>query len=287
MTRPARAPELPDLPTDGTLRWSASVRETHGAVVWEHDASAVLPTASVGKLLLLLESARQLTGGLRRPDEVLRRTDDDRVGDSGLWDELLVDALPLADVAVLVAAHSDNTATNVLLREVGLDGVDALRSRLGLVGTRLLDRVRRNRDPAVSPPYPSVGSADELSLLAQRISCGAAVSAEADALVRGWLASGADLSMVASAFGLDPLAHRAADHPRIGGRPALLWNKTGTDVGVRAEVGHLTLGPADADGSPVGRAYAVCAAWDPSALDRTSQVLAAMRAVGAWVRTLT
>lgn len=279
-------PVPPELPTDGRLRWSASVRDSHGAVVWEQDASAVLPTASVGKLLLLLESARLLTEGLRRPDELLHRTDDDRVGDSGLWDELLVDALPLADVAVLVGAHSDNTATNVLLRDVGLDGVDALRDRLGLVDTRLLDRVRRHRDPAVSPPYLSVGSAEELSLLAHRISCGTAVSVETDGLVRGWLASGADLSMVASAFGLDPLAHRAADHPQIGGRTALLWNKTGTDDGVRAEVGFLALGPGG--GAPIGLAYAVCAAWDASAQDRTSDVLAAMRAVGEWwVRTLT
>ena len=49
----------------------------------------------------------------------------------------------------------------------------------------------------------------------------------------GWLSLNADLSMVASAFGLDPLAHRSADHG------LLLVNKTGTDGGVRSEVGVL------------------------------------------------
>jgi beta-lactamase class A len=61
---------------------------------------------------------------------------------------------------------------------------------------------------------------------------------EPDTLVRQWLSANVDLSMVGSAFverlGVDPLAH-------LNG-PVWFFNKTGTDVGVRADVGAATVG---------------------------------------------
>ena len=41
-------------------------------------------------------------------------------GDSGIWQHLQAPSLPVADLATLVGATSDNLATNVLLRQVGL-----------------------------------------------------------------------------------------------------------------------------------------------------------------------
>ena len=180
---------------------------------------------------------------------MLRRRDEDRVADSGLWQHLTTGALPIEDLAVLVAAHSDNLATNVLLREVGLDAVEQRAERLGLKVTRLHDRVRDVRGPE-DPPRLSTGSARELVTLAETI----------DGRVAEWLATNSDLSMVPGDLGLDPLVHT---------RPEL-WNKTGTDAGVRADVGVLR-----------GRvAYAVIANWDPAEGDRAGDVLAAMRRLG-------
>jgi beta-lactamase class A len=51
--------------------------------------------------------------------------------------------------------------------------------------------------------------------------------------VLGWLSLNSDLSMVASAFGFSPHAHREPSHG------VLLVNRTGTDDGVRSEVGVL------------------------------------------------
>ena len=51
------------------------------------------------------------------------------------------------------------------------------------------------------------------------------------AMVLGWLNLDTDMSMVAGAFGLDPLAHTAPD------RGWWLAHKTGTDTGIRADVG--------------------------------------------------
>ena len=211
-------------------------------------ADRPLSTASVGKLLLLLEAAERLDG------RVLERRDEDRVADSGLWQHLASDALPIEDLAVLVAAHSDNLAANVLLREVGLEAVRERGRALGLAVTELHDRVRDVRGPE-HPPRLSTGSASELVGLAETI----------DGTVARWLATNTDLSMVPGALGFDPLAHTQGE----------LWNKTGTDDGVRADVGVLR-----------GKvAYAVIANWDPAEGDRHHEVLAAMRRLGTRLAT--
>jgi beta-lactamase class A len=240
-----------------------------GAVLLDVDAGAVLPTASVGKVLLLVEVARRVHAGELDPAEPLPRTPADAVGDSGLWQHLQVPALPVADLAVLVGAVSDNLATNVLLRRVGLDAVAATAASLGLERTALHDVVRDVRTP-VDPPALSSGSADELARLFTRLAAGEVLGPEVSATVNGWLATGTDLSMVAGALGLDPLAHTAAD------RGVVLRNKTGTDRGARADVGWVRAGGATL-------AYAVLAAWAPDR-DERDAVLAAMRALGAQLR---
>jgi len=242
------------------------VRAASGAVVWQHDPAQVLRTASVGKILLLLETARQLAGGALDPGILLSRGDDP-VRDSGIWHVLRTGLLPLHDVAALVGALSDNLATNVLLRHVGLASVDALRRSVGLRDTRLLDEVRPQRGVA-DPPTLSTGRADELSRLVHRMERGPEPAPGSEQVVR-WLSGNTDLSMVAGAFDLDPLAHRTADRPRIR-----LWNKTGTDDGVRADVGHV---------SRAGTAYsfAVLANWDSDLAEHGTDVGAAMRCVGA------
>ena len=80
------------------------------------------------------------------------------------------------------------------------------------------------------------------------------MDAETSRRVVSWLSLGTDLSLVASAFGLDPLAHREADHG------ILLVNKTGTDQGVRSEVGVLR-------GPRAGVAYAVSMYFSDTSLD--------------------
>lgn len=270
---PRDAAPGPSLPVADGLAWSACVRDAGGVVVWQVDPGRVLRTASVGKILLLLETARLLDTGALDADTLLSRAGDP-VADSGVWHTLATAALPVADVAALVGALSDNLATNVLLRHVGLAAVDRRRAALGLVDTRLLDSVRRHRLPT-HPPTLSRGRADELSDLAQRV----ATSERHGPRVSRWLSGNTDLSMVAAAFDLDPLAHRVSDRP-----PYALWNKTGTDDGVRADVGWVGGVRPSLTGVPTAYAYAVVANWDPALGDRTTHVLGAMRDLGRWIR---
>ena len=249
------------------VRWSVKVSDAaSGHQLFASGPDTVLPTASVGKVLLLIETARQLESGELEPSVALQRTVEDDVQDSGIWQFMAADRLGVEDLALLVGVLSDNLATNVLLRRVGLASVRRTADRLGLHAVRLHDKVRDRRGPS-DPATLSQGSAAEWVDLLARLSAGAVVSAEVSRRVLCWLQSGADLSMVAQPFGLDPLAHATPD------RGLRLWHKTGTDDGTRADVGLLA-GPA------ATVAYAALAHWDPAGPDRRMAVLAAMHAVG-------
>ncbi|PJJ65255.1 serine hydrolase [Compostimonas suwonensis] len=237
-----------------------------GTVLFSVDDHVVMPTASIGKVLLLVEVAARLGdpefGGYR----ILDREVQDAVGDSGIWQHLQAPSLPVADLAALIGATSDNLATNVLLRRIGLEAVRIRTESLGLKRSGLLDLVRDHRGPDDAPQL-SVGSANELTWLFSSLARGEIVDAVTSQRVISWLSLNSDLSMVAGAFGLDPLAHRSADHG------LLLVNKTGTDAGVRSEVGVLR-------GPRAGVSYAVSTYFDDSQHSTRLEVLDAMRTIG-------
>lgn len=260
---------LPDL-TPG-VRWSVCLRDAQtSAVLAAHDADRVQRTASVGKVFLLLEVARRLEDGTLDADEPLAWEEEEWVADSGLWHLMASRALPLGDLCWLVGAFSDNLATNVLLRRVGVDAVTATTHALGFTRSALLDRVREDRGPQ-HPPTLSRGTAAELSDLLARLHRDELVPPGVGARVRAWLAADADLSMTAAAFGLDPLAHRDPD------RGLTMINKTGTISTARIDVGVVS-------GPTAELAWAVLAEWDPGT-DPRDDVLATMRRTGDLIRT--
>ncbi len=237
-----------------------------GSVLFSVDDHVAMPTASIGKVLLLVEVAARLESRETSALSLVDRLETDAVGGSGVWQHLAVPSLPIADLAALVGATSDNLATNVLLRRIGLDAVSARTERLGMRRTAMLDLVRDHRGPDDAPQL-SVGSAKELTWLFSALARGEVVDVPTSRRVVSWLSLNHDLSMVASAFGLDPLAHRAPDHG------LLLVNKTGADRGVRSEVGVLR-------GPRAGVAYVVSTVFDDTDLAARLGVLDGMRVVG-------
>jgi len=258
----ATVAEVPD------VRWGVSIRRDGEPVVMI-DPDAVLPSASMGKVLLLIAAAQALVSGAQAPDDPIALLPVDRVGDSGLWQYLPDRQLSWQAACVLVASVSDNSAANALLRTLGLDRVRAVSDELGMPLTRQDDLLRDVRTPE-HPPAPSQARAGDLALLMDRL---AVDDGPVASRVRSWLALGTDLSMVAGGFDLDPLAH--ADLP--DGR--WLINKTGTDAGIRADAGAF--------GRPGERwSYAVLAHWDAGSAGAGSgavaaAVLAGMRRIGA------
>lgn len=257
---------LGDLAFEGAQVSASLLDLDSGRALVSIDDRIVLPTASIGKVLLLVEVAARLSERDDAGFGILDRTSRDVVGDSGVWQHLQAPSLPIADLAALVGASSDNLATNVLLRHVGLDAVRARTEELGLERTALLDLVRDERGPDDAPQL-SVGSTSELARLFASLARGEVVDAGTSGRVLGWLSLNADLSLVAGAFGLDPLSHRGTDHG------VLLVNKTGTDAGVRAEVGVLR-------GPRAAIAYAVSVQFTDSGLPARLRVVEALRTVG-------
>ncbi|TPW77953.1 serine hydrolase [Schumannella soli] len=257
---------LGDLAYEGA-RVSASVVDLDsGRPLVAIDDRIVLPTAGIGKVLLLIEVSARLTQRDFSGYGILDKSHKDAVGGRGVWQHLQAPSLPVADLASLVGATSDNVATNALLREVGLPAVRRRAESLGLSRTAMLDIVRATRGPDDAPQL-SVGSTAELAGLFGALARGEVVDSLTSSRVLGWLSLGSDFSMVSSAFGLDPLAHRATDHG------ILLVNKTGLDEGVRAEVGVLR-------GPRTAVCYSVTIQFNDANVWSRLRVLDTMRTIG-------
>jgi beta-lactamase class A len=258
--------------TTPKIDWSICIRDDAGHELASHNPNRSMQTASVGKLLLLAEVARQFEAGDLDSTELLDRDPKLLVADSGIWQYLRVDKLSIHDLCVLIATVSDNIATNVLLKRVGLQRLRELCGALGLIETVLLDYVRDPRGPDDLWTF-STGSAAELSRFMNQMARKELISQTVSEQLGRWLATGVDLSMVASAFGFDPLAHSESD------RGSYIRNKTGTDSGITADVG--TVGQ-----DSMWLSYAVIANWeavDPSLRDTA---LAAMSSIGEALRNI-
>jgi beta-lactamase class A len=253
------------------VNWSVCVRDKSGEKLVTHGEDVVLSTASIGKLFLLLDVACRLQDGSLSPVARLARHEDLLVSNSGIWQYLTIDELPIEDLALLVASVSDNLATNVLLHHLGLGEVQRLSGDLGFRRTALRDRVKNSRGPEDEPSLSS-GTAEELSLFMTLLARRELISEPVSVRMLGWLATNMDLSMVASGFGLDPLAHTSPD------RGLRLYNKTGTDEGVRGDVGIV-------GGPTTSVSYAVLANWSPGQ-DSRDEVLASMHGLGVALRRI-
>ncbi|MET9154888.1 serine hydrolase [Streptomyces griseoflavus] len=99
--------------------------------------------ASIFKVLLVLEFARQVVAGQLDPRERVRVTAADRLGGWGTAGCLDDVELSLRDLAHFAMSVSDNTAADLLLERVGLDTVRLLAAELGLERTRIVGGPRR------------------------------------------------------------------------------------------------------------------------------------------------
>lgn len=254
---------------DGLTVSALAVDLDAGTVLFDHGADTALDTASVGKIFLLHRLLTEVDAGTRSLEERVTRRPVEWMDNSGLWYLLQADELSLYDVAALIGAVSDNAATNTLARVIGLPLVQEHTRALGYTDSALDDIVRWPLPPG-APRTLSHATARELVRFVQRTADAEDLTPSSADTLQRWLGAGMDLSMVASAFGLDPLAHYGFD------RDIWLWNKTGTISTVRADMGLVM--------SPTKRiAYAVIVNWPRDSAVR-DDVLAVMRDAGLALR---
>lgn len=246
-----------------------SVRITdldRGTAVLTGDDHLVLPIGGLGIVPLLIEVAAGFEARTIEPLEIIERSSLPPVAVGGIWQHLKAPALPLVDLAVLAASTGDALAANALLERVGLDAVRTRMEEIGLSRSALMDRFRDTRGPD-DAPHVALGSAGELAAVFAALVNSQVVSAPVSAQVAEWLSLNHDLSLVASATGLDPFAHDDDRHD------LLFINKTGRANGVRAEAGVLA-------GPRAGVAYALIVCFDDLSISHRLRAHEAFRTLG-------
>jgi beta-lactamase class A len=237
-----------------------------GTSVLTGDDFVTLPVGGLGIVPLLIEVAAGFESGTLEPLEIIERSSVERVSVGGVWQHLKAPALPLSDLAVLAASTGDALAANALLARVGLPAVRGRIEQLGLSRSALLDRFRDERGPDDAPHF-ALGSARELAEVFAALVNSQAVSPGVSAQVAEWLSLNQDLSLVASATGLDPFSHENDEHG------LLFINKTGRDSGIRVEAGVLA-------GPRAGVSYALIVCFDDLSIMHRLRVHEAFRTLG-------
>jgi beta-lactamase class A len=149
-------------------------------------ADDVMPTASLIKLAVMVEVYYQADRGEVKLEDMLTLTKEEMVQGSGiLTDHFSPGAkFSLRDAVRLMIVYSDNTATNLVLEQVGIKSVNERTAKLGLKETRINAKVFKGSttsvDPARTRQY-GLGSttAREMLTLLEMLYRGEAVSAEA------------------------------------------------------------------------------------------------------------
>jgi beta-lactamase class A len=105
----------------------------------------VMPTASLIKLPIMVEAYWQTAEGKVKLDTILSLKKEDKVQGSGVLTNHFSDGatFPLKDAVRLMIVFSDNTATNMVLDQIGLPSTNARMAKLGLAETRINAKVFR------------------------------------------------------------------------------------------------------------------------------------------------
>ncbi|MEV4365088.1 serine hydrolase [Nonomuraea sp. NPDC004186] len=131
-------PDLREVFDEAGVRGFLHAREVDGDAEIGMDPDEPVVLASVFKIAIALEYARQAAAGEIARGERLTVTAADKdggIGTSGCLDDV---SLTLRDLAHFMITMSDNAATDVLLRRVGLARVNGTLATLGLSRTRLI-----------------------------------------------------------------------------------------------------------------------------------------------------
>ncbi|HLR61546.1 MAG TPA: serine hydrolase [Lentibacillus sp.] len=102
------------------------------------NANMTMPAASVIKIPIILEAFRQAEQENLNLSERVKVPAESRVGGSGVLQALSEDvSMTLLDVLTLMIIVSDNTATNLALKRVGIDNVNRLSRQLECYQTEI------------------------------------------------------------------------------------------------------------------------------------------------------
>jgi len=117
------------------------------------DGDRRFPTASLIKLAVMVEVYHRYDAGTLSRDQVIEVHVEDRAGDESVPLNMLHPGIKvtIADLVNLMIAYSDNTATNLLVREVGAANADKRMESYGLKDTKIFRPTFRDGHADVFP----------------------------------------------------------------------------------------------------------------------------------------
>lgn len=141
-------------------------------------ANDVFPQASSIKICVLAELYRQAQQGKLKLTDLYTVNASDLVQDSDIMSGLTpgITQITLRDLATMMVAVSDNSATNVLIDRVGMDNVNAFLSSQGLAQTRLRRKMMDVK--AAAEGRENVSTPNEMMKLLQSIYQGQVLNKE-------------------------------------------------------------------------------------------------------------
>ncbi|MFN0021190.1 MAG: serine hydrolase [Pirellulaceae bacterium] len=119
---------------------------------FSHHADVPMPTASLIKLPIMVEAYRQAEAEKIDLKDMLTLRQEDKAPGSGVLTQHFSPgmSLPLVDAIHLMIVYSDNTATNLVLDQIGLPATNGAMEKLGLANTKVHSKVFRG-DTSILP----------------------------------------------------------------------------------------------------------------------------------------
>lgn len=184
-----------DTPLEGRLaplvrahhgKVAVAVRDLRGGETYEFRADEPMPTASLIKLAVMVETYQQVAEGRVRLSDRMVLHEGDKVPGSGVLTLHFSDGttFTLRDAVRLMIAFSDNTATNLVLDRIGVESTARRMAAWGYPNTKIHHKVYRGDATSVFPERSrrfGLGSttAREMVRLLQQIEEGKVVGAGA------------------------------------------------------------------------------------------------------------
>ncbi|MDB5058674.1 MAG: peptidase D-alanyl-D-alanine carboxypeptidase 1 [Chloroflexi bacterium] len=222
----------------GTLpgRLGVNVRFLPGDLEVSFHADDLFPSASVIKIPIMVEAYRQAANGTLSLGELLPLLQEEVTDGSGLLQYMHVGLqLTVTDAVELMIAISDNTATNLLLRRLGVAAVNETMQQLGLTQTRSGGPIRvANGDTPLE--QRSRTTPREITTLLAGIAQGTIVSADASAAMMRHLEHQLYNDMLPRFLPIIAYPERLG----LEQMPVQVAHKTGGLSGVRLDAGIIT-----------------------------------------------
>jgi beta-lactamase class A len=150
------------------------------------NADEPMPTASLIKLPVMIETYQQVAEGKVKLSDPVTLKKDDKVPGSGILTDHFSDGVtfPLRDAVRLMIVFSDNTATNLVLDQIGIGSTAKRMEEWGFPNTKIHAKVFKGSTTSVFPERTKkygLGSttAREMVGLLEKLHAGQLVSPEA------------------------------------------------------------------------------------------------------------